>query len=65
MGAKAHRNSEEAEGVAEAARGSIKPAFEDAHGLQEAKIGGMARAKANRACAAEMAARYGIWASTA
>ena len=51
--------------VADAARGVMRPAFDDAHGLQDAEVGGIGRAEANRACVEAMAARYGIWPSTA
>lgn len=44
-----------------AARTGMIPAFDDSHGLQDAEINGQARDQANRACAALIHDRYGIW----
>ena len=47
--------------VAAAARSGMRPAFTDAHGLQDAVIGGRDRHRANLACATLLHERYGIW----
>jgi len=47
--------------VAPEARAGIRPAYTDAHGLQDAVIDGRDRAAANRACLDEITARYGLW----
>jgi hypothetical protein len=46
---------------APAARRGMIPAHDDAHALQKAVVGGMTRDGANRACAALLHDRYGIW----
>ena len=47
--------------LAPEARAGIRPAYTDAHGLQDAVIDGRDRAAANRACLDEITARYGLW----
>lgn len=43
------------------ARAGMRPAFQDAHGLQDQRIFGHTRDQANRACAALLHQKYGIW----
>jgi len=43
------------------ARTGLRPAYDDAHALQHAVIGGRGRAAANRACLDAITARYGLW----
>ena len=43
------------------ARLGLRPAFEDAHGLQDITGAGQTRAEANRAALDTLTARYGIW----
>ncbi|WP_294621616.1 hypothetical protein [uncultured Roseovarius sp.] len=43
------------------ARAAMRPAFDDAHALQVAKVGGKDRHAANLACAEALTRRYGIW----
>ena len=47
--------------AAPAARIGMHPAYEDIAALQSAAIGGKSRDTANRACAALLHARFGIW----
>jgi hypothetical protein len=47
--------------IASGARAGMRLAYHDAHGLQDADIGGQTRDQANRACASLMHARFGIW----
>lgn len=47
--------------VAPTARQAMLPAYDDAHGLQDAVIAGAGRGEANRRCAAMMQDRHGIW----
>src|SRR6056297_467317 len=46
---------------APAARKRLRPAYDDAHALQDAVIGGRDRDAANRACLDAITARYGLW----
>ncbi|WP_306151926.1 hypothetical protein [Roseovarius sp. MMSF_3281] len=43
------------------ARAAMRPAFDDAHALQAARVGGKDRQAANLACAEALTRRYGIW----
>jgi hypothetical protein len=44
------------------ARAGLRPAYDDAHGLQDARIAGVDRHAANMACLDLLTDRYGIWA---
>jgi hypothetical protein len=47
--------------LAPEARNGLRLAYDDAHALQDATIGGRARAAATRACLDAITARYGLW----
>jgi len=47
--------------LAPGARAGLRPAYDDAHALQDATVGGLGRAAANRACLDAITARYGLW----
>lgn len=47
--------------IAPDTRAGLRLATHDAHGLQDAALGGKNRDQANRACAGMMHARFGIW----
>ena len=44
-----------------AARQTMRPAYDDAHALQNSVIDGRGRDAANAACLATLTARYGLW----
>ncbi len=50
--------------LAPTAREGMQLAFEDTHSLQDTVMSGKTRAQANRACAALLHQRYGIWPPT-